>query len=111
MQVLIERNTTIPATKSKTFSTNADNQSSVEIKVFEGERPLVAQNKLMGVWRPRPALEREAKTEVGFQERLHSNGGGGRKGAEIMRGGDFVRQLLVGAHRALCEKSAVFHHR
>jgi|UniRef100_A0A7S4G886 L1 cell adhesion molecule like protein len=50
MQVLIERNTTIPATKSKTFSTNADNQSSVEIKVFEGERPLVAQNKLMGTF-------------------------------------------------------------
>jgi len=42
MQALIERNTTIPATKSKMFSTNADNQTSVEIKVYEGERPLVA---------------------------------------------------------------------
>jgi len=51
MQALIERNTTIPCTKSKTFSTNADNQTSVEVKVFEGERPLVAQNRLMGTFK------------------------------------------------------------
>lgn len=51
MQVLIDRNTTIPAHKSKVFSTNADNQTTVEIKVFEGERPLVAQNRCLGTFK------------------------------------------------------------
>lgn len=45
---LIEANTTIPTTKSETFSTAADNQSSVQICVYQGERPMVANNKLLG---------------------------------------------------------------
>ena len=45
---LIERNTTIPTRKSQTFSTAASNQTSVEIKVVQGERPLAADNKLLG---------------------------------------------------------------
>lgn len=45
---LIERNTTIPAKKSQVFSTAADNQTSVEIKVFQGEREMAADNKLLG---------------------------------------------------------------
>ncbi len=47
---LIERNTTIPTRKGETFSTAADNQTSVEIKVYQGERELAAYNKMLGVF-------------------------------------------------------------
>jgi molecular chaperone DnaK len=45
---LIERNTTIPARKSQVFTTAADNQTSVGIKVFQGEREMASDNKLLG---------------------------------------------------------------
>ena len=45
---LIERNTTIPAKKSQVFSTAEDNQSSVGIKVYQGERTMARDNKLLG---------------------------------------------------------------
>jgi molecular chaperone DnaK len=45
---LIERNTTIPASKSQTFSTAADNQTSVQIHVVQGERPMANDNKSLG---------------------------------------------------------------
>ncbi|HEY4188413.1 MAG TPA: molecular chaperone DnaK [Polyangia bacterium] len=48
MTVLIPRNTTIPTKKSESFSTAADNQSSVEVKVFQGERPMAADNRILG---------------------------------------------------------------
>ncbi len=45
---LIEKNTTIPTNKSQTFSTADDNQSAVTIRVFQGERQIAADNKLLG---------------------------------------------------------------
>ncbi|HEX3695909.1 MAG TPA: molecular chaperone DnaK [Polyangia bacterium] len=48
MTTLIPRNTTIPTKKSEVFSTAADNQSSVEVKVFQGERPMATDNRLLG---------------------------------------------------------------
>lgn len=45
---LIERNTTIPASKSQIFSTATDNQTSVEIHIVQGERPMVSDNKSLG---------------------------------------------------------------
>ncbi len=50
MTRLIERNTTIPVKKSEVFSTAADGQTSVEIKVLQGEREMAADNKLLGVF-------------------------------------------------------------
>src|SRR5437588_6118685 len=47
---LIERNTTIPTRKSEIFSTAADNQTSVEIKVYQGERAMARDNRMLGVF-------------------------------------------------------------
>jgi molecular chaperone DnaK len=48
---LIERNTTIPTRKSETFSTAEDSQTAVDIKVYQGERPMAANNMLLGQFR------------------------------------------------------------
>jgi molecular chaperone DnaK len=45
---LVERNTTIPVEKKKVFSTAADGQTGVTVKVFQGERPMAADNRLLG---------------------------------------------------------------
>jgi molecular chaperone DnaK len=48
---MIERNTTIPAKKSQIFSTASDNQPAVDIRICQGERPMFADNKLLGNFR------------------------------------------------------------
>jgi molecular chaperone DnaK len=72
---LIERNTTIPTKKSETFSTASDNQTSVEIRVLQGEREMARDNKAIGVFHlvgiP-PAPRGEPKVEVTFD--IDANG-------------------------------------
>lgn len=51
MTVLIPRNTTIPASKSQIFSTAADNQPAVDIRVLQGERPMANDNKELGLFK------------------------------------------------------------
>ncbi len=48
MTVLVPKNTTIPTEKKETFTTAEDNQTAVTIKVFQGERPMAADNRLLG---------------------------------------------------------------
>ena len=48
---MIERNTTIPAKKTQVFSTYADNQTAVDIKILQGERPMANDNKMLGNFR------------------------------------------------------------
>ena len=50
MTKMIERNTAIPHKKTETYTTASDNQPSVEIKVFQGERPMATDNKQLGVF-------------------------------------------------------------
>src|SRR3954452_3853359 len=75
MTPMIQRNTTIPKKASEIFTTAADNQPSVEVKVFQGERPMAKDNKLIGTFHldgiP-PAPRQVPKIEVTFD--IDANG-------------------------------------
>ena len=69
MTKLIERNTTIPARKSETFSTAEDNQSAVDIHILQGERELARDNRTLGNFRLegiRPGPRGSPQIEVSF---------------------------------------------
>jgi molecular chaperone DnaK len=69
MTALIQRNTTIPTTKSQIFSTAADNQPAVDIVVYQGERPMARDNKLLGHFKLdgiKPARRGQPRIEVTF---------------------------------------------
>jgi molecular chaperone DnaK len=72
---MIERNTTIPAKKSQVFSTAADNQPAVDIRICQGERPMFNDNKLLGNFKLdgiSPARRGEPQIEVTFD--IDANG-------------------------------------
>ncbi len=75
MTKVIERNTTIPARRTETFSTAEDNQSAVDVVVLQGERERAADNRTLGRFRLeniRPAPRGEAQVEVTFD--IDANG-------------------------------------
>ena len=75
MTKLIERNTTIPARKSETFSTAEENQTAVDVKVLQGERELARENRTLGNFRLegiRPAPRGMPQIEVTFD--IDANG-------------------------------------
>jgi molecular chaperone DnaK len=75
MTKVIERNTTIPARRTETFTTAEDNQSAVDIVVLQGEREMAADNRVLGRFRLeniRPAPRGEPQIEVTFD--IDANG-------------------------------------
>ena len=78
MTKLVERNTTIPAERKNVFSTADDNQSAVTVKVFQGERPMAADNRLLGQFNleglppaPRGVPQIEVKFDIDANGILH----------------------------------------
>ena len=72
---LVERNTTIPCHKSETFSTAEDNQPGVDVSVYQGERPMARDNKMLGNFRLegiKPAPRGLPRIEVSFD--IDANG-------------------------------------
>ncbi len=78
MTRLVERNTTIPAERKQIFSTADDNQTAVTVKVFQGERPMAGDNRLLGQFNleglppaPRGVPQIEVKFDIDANGILH----------------------------------------
>jgi molecular chaperone DnaK len=78
MTALVERNTTIPVEKKKVFSTASDNQTAVTVRVFQGERPMAEDNRLLGEFNleglppaPRGVPQIEVKFDIDQNGILH----------------------------------------
>ena len=75
MTPLVQRNTTIPVSKSQVFSTAENNQTAVDIQVLQGERPMARDNKSLGMFRLEgipPAMQGIPQIEVTFD--IDANG-------------------------------------
>jgi len=75
MSTIIPRNTTIPVSKNKAFTTHKDNQTSVRVQVYEGERPITKDNNLLGDFRLTGITpDKVGKTEINVQLNIDANG-------------------------------------
>ena len=97
MTKLVERNTTIPAERKQVFSTADDNQTAVTVRVFQGEREMAADNRLLGAVQPRRHPARAARraadrSQVRHRRQRHPQRRG--QGPRHRRGAD-------GPHRAV----------
>ena len=111
MTKLIERNTTIPTEKKETFTTAADNQTAVTVKVFQGERPMAADNRLLGSSTSRASRRRRGhaadRGDVRHRRQRHpqrlGQGPGHRQGADdqdrVLRRPDQGRDRADAARR------------
>ena len=91
MTKLVEKNTTIPAERKQTFSTADDNQTAVTVRVFQGEREMAADNRLLGPVQPRrhsagAARHAADRSQVRHRRQRHperlGQGPGHRQGAD-----------------------------
>jgi len=108
MTTLIKRNSTIPCQKSMVFSTAADNQSTVTVKVYEGERPRVRENNLLGKFDlcgiP-PAPRGQPRIQVTFD--VDANGVLQVTAEEIGRAGGLKNQITITSEKGRLSRAEI----